>query len=102
MNNVRIEPEADDEIRAAAEWYEARRPGLGHAFVEAVDEAIGRIIELPDAAVPVPGVSLPVRRVFTKRFPYSIVFMLVEDEIVVVAIAHMKREPRYWISRINR
>jgi plasmid stabilization system protein ParE len=99
---IRIEPEADDEVRAAAEWYEARKHGLGHAFVAAVDGAIDRIVGTPDAVAPVPGVSLPVRRVFTKRFPYSIVFMLVDGEIIVIAIAHMKREPGYWISRLNR
>lgn len=103
MVSVRVEPEAAEDLVAAAEWYEARKPGLGRAFVNAVDRAIERIETLPHAGLTVPGVdaSLRVRRVFTERFPYSVVFVLVSDVILVIAIAHMKRRPDYWRSRIS-
>ena len=37
--------EALDEYRAAAQWYEARRPGLGDVFMDAVDAAIESILD---------------------------------------------------------
>ena len=39
------------------------------------------------------------RKANLKRFPYKIVFKLVDDNIVVVAFAHHKRKPRYWKNR---
>lgn len=63
---IRFESEADDELVAAFEWYEARRPGLGQDFV---DEALARLAELPDASTPVPGVPGCARYSSVRRFP---------------------------------
>jgi plasmid stabilization system protein ParE len=100
---IRFEPEADEELTAAFDWYEARKPSLGHELVDAVDDALARVAELPGASTPVPDIpsDIPARRVFVKRFPYTVVFMPVEDELVVLAFAHMKRRPDYWLSRVR-
>ncbi|MEM9460049.1 MAG: type II toxin-antitoxin system RelE/ParE family toxin [Myxococcota bacterium] len=104
MTTIRIDPEADDELLAAFDWYEARRPGLGQEFTDAVDEAVTRLAALPEASTPVPKIppDIPARRVFLKRFPYTVVFMRVEEEIVVLAYAHMKRKPGYWLPRVQQ
>lgn len=39
---VRFLPHAREELTASAEWYEARRPGLGVEFLAEIDEAVGR------------------------------------------------------------
>lgn len=56
MTAIRIDPEADDELLAAFDWYEARRRGLGQEFTDAVDEAMARPAALPEAGTPVPGI----------------------------------------------
>jgi hypothetical protein len=33
-------------------------------------------------------------------FPYSVIFQLEDDIILVVAVAHAKRRPGYWRKRI--
>jgi len=33
------------------------------------------------------------------RFPYHVVYRLEDDEIVILAIAHMKRRPGFWKHR---
>lgn len=43
---LRILPEAEAELMAAAEWYESRQPGLGVAFVEAVGRALEGLVEV--------------------------------------------------------
>ena len=101
MTTVRLEPEADEELGAAARWYEAQREGLGHEFIDAADEAISRIASPAHGSSPVPGVELPVRRIFMKRFPYAVVFMATTNEIVIVAFAHVRRRPGYWSSRLR-
>ena len=100
---VRIEPEAEQELRAARDWYNERRAGLGHELVEAAHEAVSRIRETPNTSVPVPGVpsGLGARRVFMRRFPYAVVFFELENTISIVAFAHMKRRPGYWLGGRN-
>jgi len=99
--SVRIEPEAEEELRAARDWYDEKRAGLGRELVDAAHEAVSRIREAPNVSVPVPGVptELGARRVFVRRFPYAVVFIELEDALSIVAFAHMRRRPGYWVGR---
>lgn len=99
---ARFEDDADEEYRAAARWYEGRRDGLGTEFLDAVDAAINQVVRCPRAGAPVPRVpvDLPVRRAPVKRFPYHVIYVEMEATIRVIAIAHDRRRPRYWKSRL--
>jgi len=68
---VRFDDEADAEYRLAGRWYETRREHLGLEFFNAVDAAIDRIVEVPQAGSPVRGLlpDLTVRRRAVMRFP---------------------------------
>jgi toxin ParE1/3/4 len=99
---VALHPEARAEIREAALWYDEQRPGLGEEFVAAVSSTLDRIGQLPSSfptwpAVPVTPV--PIRRAMTKRFPYALAFELHPEHVAVLAVAHMKRRPLYWLAR---
>lgn len=98
---LRIGPEAEDETRAAALWYEQQRSGLGVEFLTAVDVAIQRIRQAPLRFAHVE--SLPeehnVRRVLVDRFPFMLVYVVQGDEIRIVAVAHTSRRPGYWRNR---
>lgn len=93
--------EAEEEFFEAQDWYEAARPGLGVEFRQAVDEAIGRLAEGTSVPTTVPGVSESsgVRRIFVKRFPYSVVFVEHGTELWILAFAHHHRRPGYWRDR---
>jgi hypothetical protein len=69
--------EAEEELIEAEKWYERQRAGLGQEFRLAIDEGMERLLKAPLAASPI--ISIPafigVRRLFVKRFPYSIVFI---------------------------
>jgi toxin ParE1/3/4 len=82
--------DAEAELEEATAWYEAQRPGLGREFRAAVAEAMDRLAENPLAASLVPGVSpdTGARRVFVRRYPYSIVILDQEHVLWVVAFAH--------------
>jgi toxin ParE1/3/4 len=94
-------PEAAEELLEAAEWYEARRPGLGAEFVGAVEYAMNAAANAPLAAAGWPGSKRHRRRVM-ERFPYILVYELRGDTIEFVAIAHTSREPGYWLKRDRR
>ena len=99
---VRLDPEAEEEIDAAARWYEAQRPGLGLDLIAAVREAVTAIGESPSTFGLAPGVpdALGVRRCAVRRFPYALVSVDLRDEIRVLAAAHYRRRPGYWRGRV--
>ncbi len=36
MKAVRVDPDAEEEIAAAIEWYDRKRPGLGAEFLDEI------------------------------------------------------------------
>jgi plasmid stabilization system protein ParE len=100
---VRFEDEADLEYRLAGRWYEERREHLGLEFLVAIDAAIDRIVDLPRSGSPVPRMStdLPVRRIAVKRFPYHVIYLETKAQIRILAIAHDRRKPGYWETRLR-
>ena len=64
-------PEAEDELSAAALWYESKRAGLGVEFVAAIDAALERILDHPEASA-VWSRGRPFRRHVVERFPFAI------------------------------
>ena len=100
---VRFEDEADAEYRLAGRWYEERREQLGMEFFDAVDAAIDQILDLPRSGSPVPRMptDLPVRRIAVKRFPYHVVYLETTAQIRILAIAHDRRKPGYWKTRLK-
>lgn len=88
--------EAEAELEATADYYEAARPGTGKAFVFAVGYALDRIAALPRSA---PAVGHGIRRIGIRGFPLGVFYVIDADEIVVLAIAHDHREPGYWRGR---
>jgi len=99
---VRIGEEANAEMVDAARWYESHRDGLGAAFLDEVDAAVERIAGAPRVGATVPGVADPdVRRRPVKRFPYHVVYLELADHLRVLALAHDRRRPGYWVGRLG-
>jgi toxin ParE1/3/4 len=101
---VRVEPEAKQELAAAAVWYDERRPGLGLELVEEVDAVLAAIARDPSRfpLYPRVGPELGVRRAAARRFPYSIAFIEHANVVRVLAVAHERRRPDYWVGRLRR
>jgi plasmid stabilization system protein ParE len=89
---------ATEELTEAVRWYESRRSGLGAELLDDVDEAILRLAANPSAGHLL-STDRHTRRILLVRFPYQLVFRVRTTEIVVVAVAHLKRRPGYWKSR---
>ena len=95
---VVFRPEARAEFVDAWSWYEEQRPGLGDELVTCVEAAIASAARAPLAH---PMVDEPVRRILVKRFPYAVFFVPGNDNLLVLAVAHARREPGYWLRRIQ-
>jgi len=100
---VQFSPEASAELEAAARWYEERHAGLGLSVLAAVDVAIESLVQWPWTGTPMVGLSefLDVRRLPVSRFPYYLAYLVVDDGIHVLAIAHDRRRPAYWRGRLE-
>jgi toxin ParE1/3/4 len=97
MNVVFLE-EARREFFAASDYYESQQPGLGQRFAEEVDQAIRWVVENPDVLTR-RGIY---RRLSLHIFPYYIPYIVRGSTLWVVAVAHARRRPEYWIKRAKR
>lgn len=93
---VRFLEVAEVELDQAVQWYNAQAPGLGDAFLIEVLSAADRIALYPEAWQPL---GEGVRRCRLGRFPYALIYAKEEDDILVVAVAHLHRAPDYWRGR---
>lgn len=99
-SHVRVHRDADEELLAAASWYESERAGLGAEFLAAIDRTVGAITERPEIGSIQRSIGArDFRRVIVPRFPYQVVYCREAGEILVIAFAHLKRRPQYWKSR---
>ena len=96
MTPMRLLPEAEEELRAAATFYEAEQQGLGRALIQEVRRACQSIAEQPLAARVERG-DVRVRTI--ARFPYRIYYRARSEEILVIAIGHRRRRPGFWRTR---
>ena len=94
---VKLHPDARAELREARKWYYERSPLSATAFAHAVDSAISRIVEAPTQY---PLAEHKTRKLVLQRFPFNIFYLPGGSAIVIVAVAHQKRRPGYWRSRM--
>ena len=91
-----VQPEAEADLDEAFHWYEARRIGLGHEFLEEVSRAFTRIAEQP---LRYTLVHREARRVLLRRFPYAAFYVARVDRVFVLAVLHQRRSPRLARAR---
>lgn len=68
---VRLRPEAEQDLADAAAWYEEQRQGLGHEFL---DEVLTILSSIAEAPLMYPDVHRNTRRAIINRFPFSVYF----------------------------
>ena len=95
---LRFDDEAVEEMDAAAQWYEARRENLGLEFIAEVRQALTSIANAPDTW-PVVRAEPRARRFVLRRFPYVVIYLQLDAEIRILAVAHTSREPGLWRTR---
>ncbi len=88
---------AKRELREAAAYYESQSKGLGLAFTETVEREVDRLVEFPESA---PVLGFEIRAKAIPRFPYTLYYRWMRERgLRVLAVAHQKRRPMYWLDR---
>ena len=95
--SYQFHPEAEAEYLEAVAYYEQRQPGLGASFLAEFESALAQVCEAPNRY---PVERKPdIRRIRLTRFPFAILFRESEGSVQVLAVAHRRRRPSYWLSR---
>ena len=98
MTPVRYHPAAEDELLAEIGYLELRVRGLGRRFYGEVRKAEQRIARFPQSA---PEVLPGIRKCTLHKFPFSILYSIENDGALILAVAHHRRRPSYWWSRVE-
>lgn len=98
MNYV-FHPAAEAELLEYVSYYESRVPGLGDALIDEFEALINLLYEQPRAR-PI-ALNPDIRMAALQRFPLSIVYRMRESTLEIVAMAHDRRRPHYWVERVQ-
>jgi plasmid stabilization system protein ParE len=99
VKQVIILAAAEAELLDGVAYYNQQSEGLGFEFAAEAQRTIERIIRYPLAWNPL---SKRTRRCRTNRFPYGVIYQIRIEELLIVSIMHMKREPDSWRNRLSR
>lgn len=89
---------ARQEVDDAFNWYNYQADGLGKEFLDELDRAVRRASSFPKSCI---EIETGLRRCLLARFPYGLIYGLDNDSVVIIAVAHLHRKPRYWNDRVE-
>ena len=93
---VSYHPKAADEYDEAIDYYEDCQTGLGKQLTQEIDASVKLILAFPIAWTLLEG---EVRRILIRRFPFGLLYILRNDEIYILAVMNLNRNPNYWKTR---
>ncbi|MDO5661319.1 MAG: type II toxin-antitoxin system RelE/ParE family toxin, partial [Brachybacterium sp.] len=96
-------PEAVAEFDAAVRWYDEQEPEIGLALIDRARQARKNLDPWPNAAPPfaIADDGTVIRSKAIRGYPYRIVYTVEPDTILILAYAHERQEPGYWLRRLN-
>jgi hypothetical protein len=94
--SLRYHPLFECDVREAAGWYDQRSTGLGQAFVDLVADCVTEIRADPFRFAITPA---DCRYIKVPRFPYVVLFDVVDEEVLMFAVLHTARSMDKWRER---
>ncbi len=97
MRKVELHPEVFSELEQSRAWYGKQVRGLGHEFLDEVDQAMAAIEHRPQSW---PTYISGTHRFLLHRFPFGIIYHYDSESIHTLAVMHLHRRPGCWKRRI--
>lgn len=91
-------PAAAAEVERAQAWYEERSVFAAAGFLQELTRAVQRIRTAPERH---PPAGHGTRKTLLEQYPFSVFYLVRRDEVFIVAVAHQKRRPGFWLDRID-
>jgi plasmid stabilization system protein ParE len=98
MTHVRFLDEAAEEFLEAIRYYAQQSRGIGVDFVDEVRVAIDFIATYPEGAT---LIRPSVYRKVVRKYPYSLLYTVEPEGILVIAVMRQSRRPGYWHPRLK-
>ena len=98
MKMIRYILPAEEELLEAARFYNRQAAGLGRDFLDHIEAATQDVSKNPRRWPKLE--SSEIRRKLVYRFPYALLYRIDPDEVVILAVMHLKRRPNYWTTRV--
>jgi len=95
--NVRFLTLAQQEVDEAVVWFDEQVDGKGMDFLDELDRVVRLVKSYPFAST---EIEVNIRKRLFARFPYSLIYGIGGQTVVVIAVAHFRRAPRYWVDRL--
>lgn len=86
------------ELERAVDRYQSVSPQIVRAFLDEYLRALDQLRIFPESA---PMFSKPVRRLVLRKYPYSILFYINDQQVVIVSVMAHKQNPDQWKARIR-
>ena len=96
---LEIKPQARGEMQEAIIRHHTGYPSAIRDFESELESLIERILEMP-RMYPVTHQPDIRRALMRRRFPYAIYFRETESGVEIISLAHLRREPGYWLDRL--
>ena len=98
MTPVRYHAAAEDELLDELGYLEFQARGLGRRFFAEVRRTESLIAQFPQSGEEIrPGI----RKRILQKFRYSLIYTIEKDVLLILAVAHHRRRPGYWLSRVR-
>ena len=93
---VSFHPAARRELLKYQRWYLERSESAAAGFEREIDHAISRIVKAPERYA---TTGRGRRRFVMLKYPFDLIYRILESKIEIIAVAHHSRRPEYWIKR---
>ena len=88
-------PAAARDYEEAFAWYYNRSRTMAVQFQREIARTLRLIAESPKRW----PLRRGFRRMLVRKFPYSIIYRVFKHDVLVIAVAHGRRRPFYWLRR---
>ena len=98
MTSIRYHEAAEEELLNEIGYLELHANGLGRRLFEEILRAEKLISQFPESAEEIrPGI----RKRILRKFRYSLIYSIEKEGVLLLALAHHRRRPGYWLGRVG-
>lgn len=93
---IDFDEEAIKEMSMAKEWYNGQAIGLWNKFFDAIEKAVSKISTFP---LQFPITNPPFRECNLVKFPFTIVYKVRKENVIIYSVFHTKQNPKKKITK---
>ena len=94
MKRLRFDPRARQDLEEATEYY---GPSVAAGFLDAIEHVLEILCHHPFSGT---AIQRGARTWPLSKYPYLLVYRVEGDDLILLAVAHMRRHAGFWRKRL--